>query len=141
MILTLFVLAHLAACLGYAAFAGLLAVRSDRSWLSSALILAASSTAIWAALVVLAQGSLVPEWTTSIAAPLRDGAWYAVVLAVLYLAGYDHTLWRRLVAATALITALYAVLVATDLSLGTLAGVRLDSRAAGIGMVIIGFVL
>src|SRR6266566_256356 len=141
MFLTLFVIAHIAACLGYAAFAGLLALRSARSWLSSALILAAASTAIWAALVVLAQWSLVPEWIASIAAPLRDGAWYAVVLAVLYLTGYDHTLWRRLVVATAFITALYAVLVATDLSLGTLAGVRLDSRAAGIGMVIIGFVL
>src|SRR5258706_3645621 len=130
MILTLFVIAHIAACLGYAAFAGLLAVRSARSGLSSALILAAASTAIWAALVVLAQWSLVPEWTASIAAPLRDGAWYAVVLTVLYLAGYDHALWHRLVAATVLITALYAVLAAADLSLGTLAGVRPDSRAA-----------
>ena len=104
MILTLFVIAHIAACMGYAAFAGLLALRSDRSWLSSALILAAASTAIWAALVVLAQWSLVPEWIASVAAPLRDGAWYAVVLAVLYLAGYDHTLWLRLLAATLLIT-------------------------------------
>ena len=52
-------------------------------------------------------------------------------IAVLYLAGYDHTLWRRLVVATVFITVLYAVLAATDLSLGTLGGVRLDSRAAG----------
>src|SRR6266566_6158542 len=129
MILTLFVIAHIAAGMGYAAFAGLLAVRSDRSWLSSALILAAASTAVWAALVVLAQWGLVPQWTAAVASPLRDGAWYAVVLAVLYLAGYDQTLWRRLVAATVLITALYTVLSATDLSLGTLAGIRLDSRA------------
>src|SRR6266550_3678285 len=115
MILTLFGIAHIAACLGYAAFGGLLAFRSARSWLSSALILAAASTAIWAALVVLAQGALVPQWTISVTAPLRDGAWYAVVLAVLYLTGYDHTLWRRLAAATVLITALYAVLASTDL--------------------------
>ena len=141
MFLTASVYAHAAAFLAYAAFAILLAFRGTRSWLNGLLILAAGLTAAWALAVVLFYWSILPAWPSELAAPLRDGAWFAVVLAILYSAGQGQVVWRRLAILAAVTVAIHALFSATNLYAGTILGISLDARATGIASAIVGLIL
>ena len=141
MLLTASVYAHAAAFLAYAVFAILLAFRGARSWLNGLLIVAAGMTATWALAVVLLDWSILPAWPSELAAPLRDGAWLAVVLAVLYSAGQGQLVWRRLAILTGITVFIHAVFSATNFDAGTVMGITLDSRATGIATSIVGLIL
>src|SRR5579864_923247 len=133
------VYAHMAAFLGYAIFAILLAFRGRRSWLTVSFILAATLTAVWAASFVLAEWSVLPNWIEDLIAPLRDGGWFAIVLAILYLLGRDQIMWRYLLAASVVL--LHALFAAGRLDAGVAFGVDIDSRVTGMAVVIVGLVL
>jgi putative PEP-CTERM system histidine kinase len=133
--------AYTAALLAYGAFATLLAFRSARSWITSFLILAAGTTAAWAGTMLLVEWLAVPSWAAGLTGTLRDGFWFAVVLAVLYTAGRDKTVWLGLIFAAAAASSLHALFSITGLNAGTALGIALDSRATGLLMVIVGLML
>jgi putative PEP-CTERM system histidine kinase len=139
--LTSSALSHAAAFFGYAVFAILLAFRGARTWLTAYLVLAAVMTAAWAAIAVFVEWSLLPQWTVNSAEPLRDGAWFALILAVLYAAGYDTAVWRSLVVGTVCVVLLDALLSAFGTNGGSILGLPLDARVSGIATAVIGLVL
>ncbi len=135
------VLTHGAAFLGYAVFAILLAFRGARTWLTAFLLLACLMTAAWAVIVALVEWSLLPEWTAALAVPLRDGAWFALVLGVLYAAGQGNHVWRGLAVATACIVLIDTAFNATAADIGAVLGLPLDSRISGIVRAVMGLIL
>jgi putative PEP-CTERM system histidine kinase len=132
---------HIAAFLGYGALTVFLAVATARSWLKTFMILAAVLTATWAAAVPFGEQGFLPSWVANVAGLLRDAAWYAVVLAVLYVQVRSHALWRGLVTVTVFIAVVHAIFVGLDLDLGRVLGVELNSSVTGICEVIIGLIL
>ena len=139
--LTTTVLTHAAAVLGYGTFAILLAFRGSRTWLTALLALAAVATAAWATVSILVEWSLLPTWTADLAEPLRDGAWFAIVLAVLYAAGHDEGVWRGLVVTAGCVVFLDSLFSATGVSVGPILGLPFDSRITGIATAITGLML
>ena len=133
--------AHMAACLGYAAFAAILSLRSSRSWLTTCFVIAAALTAAWSGSVALSEWARLPGWIPELLGPLRDGSWYAIALAVLYYLGQDRTEWRFTTAAVATIIAINAVFAAAHLDAGLLLGIHIDYRVIGVAELCIGFVL
>ena len=101
MSLTPSIYAHSIVALSYAAFAPILVFRGARSWLNALFALAAprppfgqlqSSLSIW---------SIGQCWTAELAGSLRDGLWFAVVLAIIYPDAKNQIVWRILAATTA----------------------------------------
>jgi putative PEP-CTERM system histidine kinase len=132
---------HIAAFLGYGALAIFLAVSTARSWLKTAMILAAALTAAWAASVALGEQGILPSSVANVTGLLRDAGWYAVVLAILYVQVHSHALWRGLLAATVFLTVVHAAFVGFDLDVGRFLGVELNSAVTGLAEVIIGLIL
>jgi putative PEP-CTERM system histidine kinase len=141
MFFTASVYAHAAAFLAYGIFAVLLAFRGARSWLNGLMILAAFMTSVWALTVILLDWSILPVWPSELAGPLRDGAWFAVVLAVLYSAGQGPGIWRRLVFVTAAVIAVDALVSALNIQAGTVLGIPVDARATGLVTAVLGLIL
>lgn len=141
MFFTASVWAHIAAFAAYGIFAILLAFRGARSWLGGLLIFAAGMTAAWSLAVLLLDWSMLPAWPSELAAPLRDGAWYAVVLAVLYTTGQGQGVWRRLAVGTAFVVLLNAVFSGFALDGGNVLGIQLDARTTGIVSAVMGLIL
>ena len=132
---------YLAAATAYALFAGTLALRGARSWTTAFFIIAAVMTAIWSGTVVAVEWLAWPSWVSGVTVSLRDGAWFALVLSVLYFSDCVRSVWRSLVIATVATTLIYAAASASDANLGSAFGVTLDSRIAGIISAILGLVL
>lgn len=143
MSLTTPVYTYSAAALAYAAFALLLALRGARSWQMVLLAVAALATAGWAASVVLTELALVPAWVMELAAPLRDGCWFGVVLAVLYPKPGEQgrRVWAALAVATAAILVIHAFFAVTAFDAGLLMGIRVDANATAIMNVVMGLIL
>ena len=55
-------LAHVAALLGYAVFAFVLAFWAARTWLTTGLVLASLVTAGWAGVSIFVEWSVLPQW-------------------------------------------------------------------------------
>src|ERR1700721_210573 len=130
-----------AVALGYGAFVLLLAFRGARSWLNAVLVVAALATAAWAMAMAFVESGAWPPWSAHLSGPLRDGAWYAVVLAVLYPAGRDRSVWFALAASAAGIVLIDAIFAATGFNAGSFIGIRLDAAATGFATVLFGLVL
>ena len=127
--------------LGYAVFALALAARGARTWLSVGFALASAMTAVWAGASISVEWSLLPQWAAKLAEPLRDGAWFTVLLAVLYAAGHNSAVWRGLAATTAIVVLLDVLFSALQLNVGSLLGLPLDSRVTGVATTVIGLIL
>ncbi|HXJ02166.1 MAG TPA: XrtA/PEP-CTERM system histidine kinase PrsK [Micropepsaceae bacterium] len=141
MSLTILVLAQAAATLCYAAFALLLLLRGSRTWFTIFLFLAASATAMWAAAGVLGGGALAPQWIVNVTGPLRDSAWFALVLAVIHHTRRSEGMWWFLVLTTGCVVLLDTLFAATGVHVGPLLGVTIDARATHIVTTIIGLML
>src|SRR4051812_24647246 len=106
---------HIAAFLAYGALALFPALAPARSWLKLLMIFGAALTSAWALSVVLGEQALLPSWVVNIGGVLRDGGWYAVVLAILYAQVQSHRLWWALLIGTVSLLSLHAVFVGFDL--------------------------
>ena len=132
---------YLAATTAYALFAGALVLQGARSWTTVFFIIAAAMTAVWSGSVVAVEWLGWPSWFSGVAVSLRDGAWFALVLSVLYFSDYARTMWRFLAIATGVTIFIYAAASASGANWGSAFGVTLDSRTAGITSAILGLVL
>lgn len=141
MSLIILVLAQAAAALSYAAFATLLLLRGSRTWFTVFLVLASSATAVWVAANVLVDGSLAPGWVADIAGPLKDGAWVALILAVIFRTRRSQGMWWILVITASCVVLLDTLFAATGVKVGPLLGVTIDSRATHILTTIVGLML
>jgi putative PEP-CTERM system histidine kinase len=130
-----------AAFLAYAVFAAVLAFRSSRSSLTICFFAAAALTSVWGGFAALSAGELISDRLPETLAALRDGGWYAIVLAVLYYIGQERKQWRVTATITAALVAINILFVALQLDAGVIAGVRLDSRVTGLAELCVGFVL
>src|SRR5262252_6701138 len=125
-------LVHLAARLGYAVFAVLLAVRGARTWVTAALGMASIATAAWAGAFASAELFDIPAWIAALTKPLRDASWFGLILAILYAAGHNNHIWRGLVTASICVVIVDALFNATGANAGSVAGLPVDARVADV---------
>ena len=127
--------------LGYGVFAAMLAVRYFRWPMSALMALAAALTAVWAIAELGSSHSISPDWSARLASALRDGAWFAVVLASMDRTSRSLTAWRILVAIAACMVFLNAALTTSNITFGSMAGVRIDGRLSALLVTILGCIL
>ena len=127
--------------LGYGVFAAVLAMRNFRWPMSALMALAAALTTAWAISELGSSLSFSPDWFVRLASALRDGAWFAVSLAMMDRTSRSLTAWRVLVAITACMVFLDAALTTGNITLGSMAGVRIDGRLSALLVTILGCIL
>lgn len=134
---------HTALFLGYAVFSVLLVLRGRRSARNYLLILAASLTALWGAVVAVEgeYGWLAWSWLPSFAAALRDLGWFGFVLALIRPDQAGRSPWQKLVAAACAIGALNCGFSFFQLHILTPIGIPLDASAMEIASSFMGLVL
>jgi putative PEP-CTERM system histidine kinase len=127
--------------LGYGVFAAVLVVRNLRQPMSVLMALAATVTAVWAISELGSSHSLSPDWCARLVSALRDGAWFAVVLVMMDRTSRSLTTWRVLAAITTCMVLFHAALATSNITLGSMAGVRIDARLSGLLTTILGCIL
>jgi putative PEP-CTERM system histidine kinase len=132
---------HAAAALGYGIFVALLAVWGARSRLTAFMALAAAATAGWSLLWTFYDLGWLPSWVPLVAATLRDGSWLALILATLAVGRERDSVWRRLVAITAVVVAIDIAFAIIPFDLGAIAGVPIDHQLTRIATTILGLIL
>jgi putative PEP-CTERM system histidine kinase len=86
----------------YAGLAVLLALRGQRSLPNYLLISAVTTTALWGlAIALFASRGPLPHAVPHFMAPIRDGSWFLLLIALLREEDTTATLWRRLAAVAA----------------------------------------
>src|ERR1700735_4702783 len=78
---------------GYAVFSGIVVSRGARSRLSFFFFLALAATALWAQFFVFANYQLVPDLVVDLTGVLRDGAWLAFSLALIFPLSGRRSYW------------------------------------------------
>lgn len=137
----IFSLAHEAAFVGYACFAVLVAARGARTWLVGLLFTAAVATAIWAQTRVAFSFGMAPAWLDDATNALRDSAWLALCLGLVYPRGGQTLLWRGLLALAVGLLTLQASFDLGYFEAGTIAGIHIDGVLMGMAVIVLGFVL
>lgn len=129
------------AAAGYGLFAMLLLIRSQRETVALTMALAAALTALWAGVTLAGRHDMADASLVYLTSVLKDGGWFAAVLAMMDRPARAPTAWRVMAGLTAAIVLVHAVFQSQSLELGTLAGVRLDANLTGLLVSILGFVL
>src|ERR1022692_993981 len=104
--------------LGYGVFAAVLVMRNLRRPISLLMALAATLTAFWALSELGAGYEFSPTWCAHLTSVLKDGAWFAFILAMMDRSSRSLTAWRFLVAISAGIMLFHAVLTTSNITLG-----------------------
>src|SRR5579885_636527 len=137
--LNILLLAQMTAALAYTAFACLLLLRGSRTWFTGFLMAAALGTAFWAVASILSDE--LPGWLLGLTAPVRDGAWLALVLAVIHHARRTEGLSWLLGATAAAAIVIDAVFAVGGLRVGPVLGVGIDVRATHLLVSIVSLML
>jgi len=138
---TLFTVAHEATFVAYTCFALLVAFRGARTTLVGFLFAAVICTALWAQANAAAANGFAPLWLVDAASPIRDAAWLALCLALMYPRG-GHTLqWRGLLVLASTLIVIQLAMDTFRFDAGTVAGVRLDSALVRVTTTVLGLVL
>jgi len=137
----IFSLAHEATFVAYVFFAVLVILRGARTWLGGLLIAAAGATALWAQSSVAAIYGILPPWLGVIAGGLRDFAWLALCLGLMYRRGGYTVIWLGLLSLTAMLAILQFVLDFSHINAGAVAGVHLDGTLIRVAATVLGLVL
>ena len=127
--------------LAYALFSGFMIVRGTHARVAWYFIGAQLSTAIWAQSFVLASNGIVPVATLDILGTLRDGAWLALSLALMYRPTGRRGYWWTVSVLAAGLVSLQLLLLFTPAVMGTVAGVRLDVTLMRMCITLLGFAL
>jgi putative PEP-CTERM system histidine kinase len=134
-------IAYGTAFLAYAAFALYLLPTAPGNWARTLFAIAAAITALWSTVPILAELGLVPAAAADIVGTLRDGAWYALVLAVIRKADLKRSFWQLLALGALTILAVHLWFVAGHVDLGRVLGVTIDDAATGVAEAIFGLIL
>jgi len=138
---TFFTVAHGATFVAYVCFALLVALRGARTTVSGFLFAAAFCTALWALASAAAANGFAPLWFIGATNPIRDGAWLALCLALMYPRG-GHTLqWRGLLVLVSVLVFVQLAMDTFQFDAGSVAGVRLDSALLRVTTTVFGLVL
>ncbi|HEY2008358.1 MAG TPA: XrtA/PEP-CTERM system histidine kinase PrsK [Rhizomicrobium sp.] len=127
--------------LAYAVFSGFMVVRGSHSRVAWYFIFAQLSTAIWAQSFVLASNGIVPVAALDILGTLRDGAWLALSLALMYRPAGRLGYWWTVSVLAAGLVCLQLLLLFTPAIMGAVAGVRLDVTLIRMCITLLGFAL
>jgi hypothetical protein len=127
--------------LAYAVFAGFLVARGSHTRTAWYFIVAQLGTAIWAQSFVLASHDIVPVAALDIMGTLRDGAWLALSLALMYRPAGSHGYWWIASVTAGTLVFLQLLLLFTPALMGTVAGVRVDVTLMRVCITILGFAL
>lgn len=125
----------------YAAFAGFLMVRGSRTRITAFFAIALAGTAIWAQSFILARYGFVPVAAFDIMAALRDCAWLALSLVLMYLPRGNRSYWWTAFVVSAVLVSLQLLLTSTPGLIGTVAGIRVDAALMRVCITILGFFL
>ena len=127
--------------LGYGVFAAVLLARNSGRPAAILMALASAVTAAWAFSELGSSHGLSPDWCTRLAAALRDGTWFGVVLAMMDRPSSSLRVWRVLVAITGCVVVSHAILATSGVTLGSVAGVGIDARLSALLSTILGCIL
>lgn len=130
-----------AAALAYSALAAILPAWGKRSRLNLVFAFAAALTALWAFACVISEAGWTAPWTARVAAALREGAWFALLVSVLRQDADRHPLWRQLALAAAFLTAVNIFFAATAANIDSGLGVRLNQPLVAFAIAIMGLIL
>lgn len=133
--------AGLFAALAYSAFAAILPAWGKRSRPNILFALAAAVTALWALADVGAQAGWTELPIAQSAAALREGAWFALLLAMLNQDAERHPLWRQLAVAAAALASAGLFFAATGANIDTGLGVRLNRPLIEFAVAVMGLIL
>jgi putative PEP-CTERM system histidine kinase len=125
----------------YAVFTAVVASRGSRSGASILFLVAMGATALWAQLFVFANYGFLPESMFDLAGVVRDGAWLAFSLALMYPLSGHRKYWLAAAATAATLISIQVFLYSTSLSFGSVAGVLLDIALVRVITTILSFVL
>ena len=127
--------------LAYGVFALILVVRGLRTATARYFTAALVGTALWAQFVVLTAQGFLPLTTSDAMSALRDAAWLALSLALVYQrAGNRHSRWLTSILTAALIS-FDVFLSLTPGGMGTAAGIHIDAALMRVCIAILGFAL
>src|SRR5882724_900720 len=139
--IAVFSLAHEAAFVAYAGFAALIVFRGSRTWLGALLFAAVLATALWAQTRVAIANDLAPVWLDAVSNGVRDGAWLALCLGLIYPRGGHTFMWRGLLALAAVLVVSQAILEVNHAEAGVFAGVHIDAALLRVAVTTLGLVL
>jgi len=138
---TIFTVAHEATVVAYVVFALLVMFRGSRSWLGGLLFIAVAATALWAQTLVANSYDIAPTWLAPVSDGLRDAAWMALCLGLIYRRGGNTIVWRGLIFVAGVFVATRLGFDLGQLSPVALAGVHIDSILVRIALTVLGLVL
>ncbi len=127
--------------LAYAIFAAGLAVRGLHTWTARYFAAALVGTALWAQFAALTAYGVVPSNAPEAFNALRDGAWLALCLALMYPRAGNYRFWWIATVASAILVSLQVLLSFTPEGMGTLAGIHIDATLMSVCITILGFAL
>lgn len=133
--------AGLVAALAYSAFAAILPAWGKRSRLNMVFAIASAATALWALATAFGDAGWAEPWTARCAAALREGAWFALLIAILHHDAERHPLWRQLAIAALALATLNLFFAATSASIDTGLGVRLNPPLIAFAVAVMGLIL
>jgi putative PEP-CTERM system histidine kinase len=141
MINTLYTIALELVVVSYGTVGTLLVLRGAKTWLVGFLFVAMAATALWAQSTAAAINGFGPDWLVDASNPIRDAAWLALGLALIYPRGGRTIQWRALLAIIAALMTIQLAFDASHSNLGTVAGVRIDSAFVRVVATFVGLVL
>ena len=138
---SLMIWGHEAAVVAYVIFAALVAVRGSRTLLAALFLVALLLTAAWAQSFVAVYLGYAPDWLENVVSTARDAGWLCLALGLMHRNTGDTFSFRMLIASTAVLLALQLALGANALTVGAVAGVRVDVTLIRMALKILGFIL
>ncbi len=127
--------------LAYGIFAVLLVLRGVHTRTSRYFAAALVATVLSAQVAALTGYGILPPNAPEAANALRDGAWLALCLALMYPRARDFRFWWIATIATAILACLQFLLSFSPDGIGSVAGVHIDATLMSISLTILGFAL
>ncbi len=129
------------AALAYAIFAAVLAVRGLQTRTARYFAAALAGTALSAQFAVLTASNILPPHISATMDGVRDGAWLALCLVLLYPRASNYRFWWIAAVAGAILVSFEVLLSFIPGGLGTVAGINIDATLMRVCIPILGFAL
>jgi putative PEP-CTERM system histidine kinase len=134
-------IAGLVTAFAYTAFAVILPARGKHSFANYLFACAAMMTAVWSLTGLFYDLGWAEPWLPPAMAALRDAAWFALAIALLWQDAVEQPLWRRLAIAASVVIAIDLYFAVTGASVDTGLGVRMNYPTACLVVAIMGLIL
>jgi putative PEP-CTERM system histidine kinase len=131
----------LIAAVTYSGFSAILPAWGKRSGINLVFAFACAMTALWTLVTAFAAAGWIDGWVAPSAAALRDGGWFALLIAMLRQDADRHLLWRHLAIAAVTLALINLYFAASNATVDTGLGVRLNRPLVAFATAIMGLIL